>query len=774
MARIPSYDSPQVQAQPLPGVNISDAPARDIAAAGGAMARGVGAIGDVFGQIAAHERGKANKAAQLDIENQFAELETSALHAPDTGLLNRQGKDAIGIGEQFAPMWKKRADEIVSKAPGHLREWAAQQGMSRQTDAQRIVMRHSTQEGQRYYVSQADTLMANAVNSAGLNYLDPNRVEQEAARAQIAADQRNALEGGSEEMGALLRSKAASLVHRGVLDRLIAEDPSAAVSRLERVRGQMTAADLADVESTLRPVLADADAGARIDAWINGQPTPAGAMPMTGAARSMKDAEAVARASVGRTVGLESGGKADAKNPNSSATGAGQFIDATWLDIMGRNRPELVAGKSKAEVLAMRNDPALSRQMAEAYAVENARGLLESGLPVTEQTVYMAHHFGLGGARALLRAPPDTPVSRLLPAKDIAANPYLKGKTVAELIANHQQRAGESPTATNSSRTPPARTADGKVDWIEIERRAQSEPNPILRDRILSRARSMAAVEARAQTEADKARSERIIAAINADPAAPLAKRLSPQDYAAAAADGKLPSLESYRQNMIEGTQRQDDFARVDELERMAALEPEKFAQQNIAGEADKFSTATLSSLLELQKKAAKPGAKEDQAAANARIGDMFTYAGVGTEADSRGKGSEEKNAGRARHRGELRVMYRKAIQEYTQSHAGKAPDPETADKIARNVAKIYTTRVVSSDSHWFGPDTPVTMQQENERRRKEGKPLMFEATAQYMLNFTEQQRESVRAAYRAKYKVDPTDGWVNSYLLRATKGKAP
>jgi len=45
-------------------------------------------------------------------------------------------------------------------------------------------------------------------------------------------------------------------------------------------------------------------------------------------------------------IGAESGGDPNAKNPNSSATGAGQFISSTWLDTIKAARPDLAQGKS--------------------------------------------------------------------------------------------------------------------------------------------------------------------------------------------------------------------------------------------------------------------------------------------------------------------------------------------------------------------------------------------------------------------------------------------
>src|SRR3546814_10506748 len=87
-------------------------------------------------------------------------------------------------------------------------------------------------------------------------------------------------------------------------------------------------------------------------------------MPVADAAGSLTQAEAVARASVGRTVGLESGGDAAAKNPRSSATGPAQFVDETWLEMLRKHRPDLAA-LPRPEALGLRTDPDLSKAMAE-------------------------------------------------------------------------------------------------------------------------------------------------------------------------------------------------------------------------------------------------------------------------------------------------------------------------------------------------------------------------------------------------------------------------
>src|SRR5581483_2792886 len=103
---------------------------------------------------------------------------------------------------------------------------------------------------------------------------------------------------------------------------------------------------------------------------------------------------------IDQIISVESGGKSNAANPNSSAAGPGQFIDGTWLDMLARHRPDITG--SRDELLALKNDPALSREMTAAYAGDNAGILSKAGLPVTAGTQYLAHFAGPQGAVGIL------------------------------------------------------------------------------------------------------------------------------------------------------------------------------------------------------------------------------------------------------------------------------------------------------------------------------------------------------------------------------------
>ncbi len=155
-------------------------------------------------------------------------------------------------------------------------------------------------------------------------------------------------------------------------------------------------------------------------------------------------------------IGVESGGNPNATNPNSSASGLGQFIDSTWLDTIRNARPDL-AGKSDSELLALKSDPQLSREMTEAYANQNQAILSKAGVPVTPGNTYLAHFAGPGGAVKVLQADPSAPVESVLGAAAVNANPFLRGMTVQGLQSwADRKMGGSSPQPQPVSASPAA------------------------------------------------------------------------------------------------------------------------------------------------------------------------------------------------------------------------------------------------------------------------------------------------------------------------------
>lgn len=134
-----------------------------------------------------------------------------------------------------------------------------------------------------------------------------------------------------------------------------------------------------------------------------------------------------------RIIRVESGGDARAKNKLSSATGLGQFIDSTWLRMMRTYRPDLVDAMSKDELLELRFDPTLSREMVMNLARESEAYLQARGHQVTAGRLYLAHFLGAEGAHVALSADRSQSVLDVMGAGVVNANPFLTGKDIAYL-----------------------------------------------------------------------------------------------------------------------------------------------------------------------------------------------------------------------------------------------------------------------------------------------------------------------------------------------------
>lgn len=132
-----------------------------------------------------------------------------------------------------------------------------------------------------------------------------------------------------------------------------------------------------------------------------------------------------------KIIRIESGGRANSKNPRSSATGAGQFISSTWTRMLRQYRPDLAKGRSKAEILALRNNPQLSKEMVQHYIQENTATLRRNHLDTSPGNLYLAHFLGPQGAVAVLKASPLTPLRAVLSTNVMKANTHLRGKNVA-------------------------------------------------------------------------------------------------------------------------------------------------------------------------------------------------------------------------------------------------------------------------------------------------------------------------------------------------------
>ncbi|MEO5759675.1 MAG: M23 family metallopeptidase [Mesorhizobium sp.] len=162
-----------------------------------------------------------------------------------------------------------------------------------------------------------------------------------------------------------------------------------------------------------------------------------------------------------RIVHVESGGSARAKNPLSSATGAGQFITKTWIRMMNTYRPDLARTLSTADLLALRYDATISREMVRNLAREGEAYLRARGHQITAGRLYLCHFLGMEGAHQVLSAPGSAPLVSVLGAPVIQANPFLSGKTASYVVDWAERKMGHKlPPATSGTDQPETTTTE--------------------------------------------------------------------------------------------------------------------------------------------------------------------------------------------------------------------------------------------------------------------------------------------------------------------------
>ena len=107
------------------------------------------------------------------------------------------------------------------------------------------------------------------------------------------------------------------------------------------------------------------------------------------------------------------------------------------------HRPDLIGGRSEKDILELRRDPELAREITTQFVEQNAMILRKRGLPVTPGTLYLAHFAGPAGAVAILSVPENADAASLIASADatgrmtrdkiVGANPFLRDFTVADL-----------------------------------------------------------------------------------------------------------------------------------------------------------------------------------------------------------------------------------------------------------------------------------------------------------------------------------------------------
>ncbi len=163
-----------------------------------------------------------------------------------------------------------------------------------------------------------------------------------------------------------------------------------------------------------------------------------------GSERARSSTEILSDAFIDHIVDIESGGRADAENTNSSALGPGQFIKSTWLQIVAKHRPHWAVGLDQRDILDKRKHPATARWAIRMYAEANIPVLQRAGVEASASALYLSHMLDGAVAAKLYRAAPNTPLKDIVGLAAYRANRTLMcGKKAKDLIAWAERKLGK-------------------------------------------------------------------------------------------------------------------------------------------------------------------------------------------------------------------------------------------------------------------------------------------------------------------------------------------
>jgi lysozyme family protein len=249
MPRVPQYQQ-QVGVSNLPSARIQNYTTAETL--GADVAQAVGKTGGMLGQIAQQEQEKADVAALMDADRQLADLELSLFNDPENGAYAKRGRDAFGLPEQVFPQWDQQVGQIEGRLTPAQRDAFRRQAQGRRTDLQRGLSRHVLQESERFYSDEAKAYVSTATQSAAANYTDPERVDLEAERAARGILSMPEMRGASPVVVNAALAEARGRVYSGVVDRLMVEDPGAAVTYFDSMKDKLTAGEVVRLEPRIR------------------------------------------------------------------------------------------------------------------------------------------------------------------------------------------------------------------------------------------------------------------------------------------------------------------------------------------------------------------------------------------------------------------------------------------------------------------------------------------------------------------------------------------
>lgn len=248
--KVPTYGRQQQQLQ---GLDTSGA---DLRISGqdltGGLGESLGQVSDQAADLYSQKLKEANEARVLEATNKLDEAQNELI----TGdALQRKGKNATGLTDEYLPAFEERAEKIKQELDLNepQKEAFNQVVQKRKPRVQKTLMKHQQQEFEQYKAEQWDAYEKNKYRSAVENWDDTEQVNKDLLGLRQSIRIRAKNEGWSDEKLKASLDAAGSNIVYSVLDRQTANGQAETAAQfLEDNRDYLQGEQLVKAEEMVR------------------------------------------------------------------------------------------------------------------------------------------------------------------------------------------------------------------------------------------------------------------------------------------------------------------------------------------------------------------------------------------------------------------------------------------------------------------------------------------------------------------------------------------
>jgi GH24 family phage-related lysozyme (muramidase) len=550
------------------------------------LAAGVDRMGDAVMRVRALEAEAQTKDRDVALSNSLRDLQ----YNPDSGFLLKEGKTAVDGWADY----QKGVDEAILKNGEGLTGEAArmyrQSAEARKQSALQGGIVHTAQAKKSWFKTSSESRMESFQQDAFASYGDPKMVDKNIAAGLAELQTRAELEGWDADTLKVGRENYVSTIRKGVIARMVEQDPIAAEKYYLANKSQITGSDQFAVETAMR------------DELVNEKSKREASRILSGAAKVAPGVQGVAGPRVvaggDLTLGLLRQKEGFRSTPywdvNAWRTGYGSDTFTRADGSVGKVTTGTTVSRADAERDLQRRVAEFQRGIAEDVGGERWRSL-----PPHAQAALTSVAYNYG------RLPGDV-ASAVRSGDTEAIAQAIAGRATDNGGVNRNRRNNEAAIVRGQG----APVAGGSApSFVDMEQQIAAISDPDIREATRKRLYSLMEAQEKQQQQAKKAAELELFAVVD--------RGGTPDDVSAetrlAAGMSSVSSAWSYHEARTKRGEPETDQTLLYELRRAAAVDPVGFSQRNLMEFRDRLDNAAFKEMTDQQTSALKDGAKAVQ-----------------------------------------------------------------------------------------------------------------------------------------------------------------